>query len=62
MIYDIIFYWIGVVSSLLFVLIGMSAFAAFVMNKIWCRFKEGKELFHVIAAWNEKYPLKLEDQ
>lgn len=50
--YDLIFYWIGVVSAALFVLLGMAVFSGWVMTMIWRRFMDGKDLGSVIAVWH----------
>ena len=51
--YDAIFYWIGVASSAFFIMLGMSIFAAWVMNLVWRKFQEGKQLADLIFCWRE---------
>lgn len=51
--YDVVFFWIGVASSALFILLGMAVFAGWVMNLVWRKFKDGKQLAEVIRVWRE---------
>lgn len=52
--HELIFYWIGIVSSGFFILIGMSVFAAYVMNLVWRKFKDGKELVKITSAYRQQ--------
>ncbi len=50
-VYETAFYWIGVLSALFFVMLGMAFFSAWVMNMVWQKFKDGKDLYDIIDAW-----------
>ena len=52
-VYEQVFFWIGVISSGFFITIGMSVFATWVMNRIWVKFKDGKELANLMMCWRE---------
>ena len=52
-VYELVFYWVGVASSVVFVLLGFSVFGAWVMNITWRHFKHGKVLADVIMTWRE---------
>lgn len=56
--YETMFYWIGIISSGFFTLLGMSIFGGWILDMIWRHFKSGKELFDVISAWKEKQQKK----
>ncbi|MDY6979190.1 MAG: hypothetical protein SV201_04875 [Pseudomonadota bacterium] len=58
---DVIFYWIGITASVFFVLLGMSAFAGWVMNVVWRKFKDGKELALIIGLWRDSQHNKESD-
>jgi len=50
-IYEQVFYWIGVISAGLWLMLGMVVFSAWVMNLLWRKFKDGKELMDIISAY-----------
>jgi len=51
---DQIFYWIGVASSGFFVLLGMAIFAGWVMDMVWRKFKDVKNLYDIINIYNTR--------
>lgn len=51
--YDTVFIWVGYISSGFFILLGMGFFASIVMNFVWRKFKDGKELANVIMAYGK---------
>jgi len=51
--YELMFYWIGITSSGFFILLGMSIFSGYVMDLIWRKFKDGKDLMDIIGIYKQ---------
>jgi hypothetical protein len=49
--YDTIFYWVGVISTVLFGLLGFTVLSAWVMDAVWARFQDGKKLADILLAY-----------
>lgn len=51
--YEQIFFWIGIVSSAFFVLLGMGLAASLLMNFLWGRMRDAHGLMTMIEAYRE---------
>jgi hypothetical protein len=49
--YETVFYWVGVASTVIFGILGVSIFSAWVMNMVWARFQDGKKLMDIMLAY-----------
>jgi hypothetical protein len=63
-VYETAFYWVGVVSTIIFCMLGITTLTAWILNMVWARFKDGKKLMDVIAAYRkyEKYEMEVSDE